>query len=89
MNEAEHDVLGYMAFYESLRTKLRSTNPLKLISEEIKKRTNMAVIFPNREAVIQLIGASCSKRVISRLFPALKCSWKRWLPWATMILKRR
>ena len=29
MDEAEHDVLAYMAFDESLRSKLHSTNPLE------------------------------------------------------------
>ena len=38
---AEHDVLAYMAFDESLRGKLHSTNPLERVNKEIKRRTNV------------------------------------------------
>jgi putative transposase len=57
MDEAEHDVLAYMSFHKSHWNQIRSTNPLERLNREIKRRTNVASIFPNEKAIVRLVGA--------------------------------
>ena len=37
--------------------KLRTTNPLELVNREIKRRTNVARIFPNSDSLLRLVTA--------------------------------
>jgi transposase-like protein len=38
-------------------TQIHSTKPLERLNREIKRRTNVASIFPNEAAIVRLVGA--------------------------------
>lgn len=57
MEEAEHDVLAYLAFPREHRTKLHSTNTLERLNGEVKRRSDVVGIFPTEAAIIRLVGA--------------------------------
>jgi transposase-like protein len=54
--DAEPDLLTHFAFPETHRARIRSTNPLERLNKEIKRRTAVVGIFPNRASVIRLVG---------------------------------
>jgi len=57
MDDAEADVLAYMAFPSQHRTKLHSTNPLERLNKEVKRRADVVGIFPTEDSIVRLIGA--------------------------------
>jgi len=46
-----------LAFPESHRRRIRTTNGLERLNQEIKRRSRVVRIFPNREACLRLITA--------------------------------
>lgn len=53
---AEADLLVHFTFPETHRRQIRSTDPQERLNKEIKRRTGVVGIFPNRAAVIRLVG---------------------------------
>jgi putative transposase len=57
LEEHIEECLACLAFPASHRKRIRTTNGLERLNQEIKRRTKVVRIFPNREACLRLITA--------------------------------
>jgi putative transposase len=57
LEEHIEECLSCLAFPEAHRRRIRTTNGLERFNQEIKRRTRVVRIFPNREACLRLITA--------------------------------
>jgi transposase-like protein len=57
LEEHIEECLTCLAFPESHRRRIRTTNGLECLNQEIKRRTRVVRIFPNRESCLRLVVA--------------------------------
>jgi putative transposase len=59
VEEDIEDCLACLAFPLAHRPRIRTTNGMERLNEEIKRRTRVVRIFPNAEACLRLVTALC------------------------------
>jgi putative transposase len=56
LRDAAEDILAHMHFPQEHRRRLHSTNTVERLHMEIKRRTRVVGIFPNRASLLRMVG---------------------------------
>jgi transposase-like protein len=62
LEENAPEALSVFSFPEAHRRRIKSTNSLERLNEEIRRRTKVIRIFPNRQSCLRMITALCLEK---------------------------